>query len=110
MKICVRVPPERATYHEINETFEKSYLLIGLSKFAQTFAVTFLNLPSIHPICINAWGSFSFNHTAYAYFGQSYVMSKHTNYEISVSVMSQCKKKGKKKINKFISPLILVNQ
>ena len=24
--------------HKINETFEKSYLLIGLSKFAQTFA------------------------------------------------------------------------
>ena len=44
----------------MNETFETSYLLIGLSKFGQTFAVRFLKSPSIHPICINAWGSFSF--------------------------------------------------
>ena len=35
--------------------------MIGLSKFAQTFAVRFLKSSSIHPICINAWGSFSFN-------------------------------------------------
>ena len=48
--------------HKINETFEKLYLLIGLSKFAQTFAVRFLKLSSIHPICINAWGSFSYVH------------------------------------------------
>ena len=39
---------------------EKSYLLIGLSKFTQTFSVRFLKSSSIHPICINAWGSFSF--------------------------------------------------
>ena len=56
-----RVPPERATcIHKINETFEKSDLLIGLFKFAQTFAVRFLKSSSFHPICINAWGSFSF--------------------------------------------------
>ena len=47
--------------HKINDTFKKSCLLIGLSKFAQTFAVRFLKSSSIHPICINAWGSFSFN-------------------------------------------------
>ena len=41
--------------HKINETFEKLYLLIGLSKFAQTFAVRFLKSSSNHPICINAW-------------------------------------------------------
>ena len=46
---------------QLNETFEKSYLLIGLSKFAQTFAGRFLKSSSIHPICINVWGSFSFN-------------------------------------------------
>ena len=46
--------------HEINETFEKSNFLIGLCKFDQTFAVRFLKSFSIHPICINAWGSFSF--------------------------------------------------
>ena len=39
---------------KINETFEKSYLLIGLSKFAQKFAVRFLKSSFIHPICINA--------------------------------------------------------
>ena len=56
-----RVPPERETcIHKLNETFEKSYLLIGLSKFAQTFAVRLLKSSSIHPICINAWGNFSF--------------------------------------------------
>ena len=49
--------------HKINETFEKSYLLTGLSKFAQTFAVRFLKSSSIHPICINASGSFSFVRT-----------------------------------------------
>ena len=43
--------------HKINETFEKSYLLIGLSKFAQTFVVRFLKSFSIHSLCINAWGS-----------------------------------------------------
>ena len=36
------VPPERAAYKKINHNFEKSQLLIELSKFAQTFAVTFL--------------------------------------------------------------------
>ena len=51
-----RVPPERATYTKLM----KSYLLIGLTKFAQTFAVRFQKSSSIHPICINAWGSFSF--------------------------------------------------
>ena len=34
--------------------------MIGLSKFAQTFAVRFLKLFFIHSICINACGSFSF--------------------------------------------------
>ena len=43
------------------KTFDKSYLSIGLSKFAQTVVVRFLKSPSIHPIYINAWGSFSFN-------------------------------------------------
>ena len=56
-----RVPSERATCKKNYETFEKSYLLTGLSKFAQTFAVRFLKSSSIHPICINAWGNFSFN-------------------------------------------------
>ena len=35
--------------------------MIELSKFAQTFTVRFLKSSSIYPICINAWGSFSFN-------------------------------------------------
>ena len=47
--------------HENNDTFEKSYLLIGLSIFAQTFAVRFVKSLYIYPICINAWGSLSFN-------------------------------------------------
>ena len=59
--------------HKINETFEKSYLLIGLSKFSQTFpasawrtfAVRFLKSSYIHPICINAWGSFSFKNVLF---------------------------------------------
>ena len=55
-----RVPPERATYTKLMKPL-KNHLLIGLSKFARTFAVRFLKLSSIHPICINAWGSFSFN-------------------------------------------------
>ena len=55
------VPHDEGDIHEIYETFEKSYLLIGLSKFAQTFVVRFLKSSSIHPISINAWGSFSFN-------------------------------------------------
>ena len=36
--------------------------MIRLSKFAQTFAVRFLKSFFVHPICINAWGSFSFNY------------------------------------------------
>ena len=55
-----RVPPERATYTKLIEPLKNHDLLIGLSKFAQTFAVRFLKSSSIHPICINAWGSFSF--------------------------------------------------
>ena len=55
-----RVPPEWATYTKIMNPLKNSYLLIGLSKFAQTFAVRFLKSSSIHPICIYAWGSFSF--------------------------------------------------
>ena len=46
--------------HKINETFEKSYLLIGLSKFAQTFAVWFLKSSSIHPIYIKSLGKLPF--------------------------------------------------
>ena len=57
-----RVPPEKATYTKLMKLFEKS-VLIGLSKFAQTFAVRFLKSSSIHPICINAWGSFSFKYS-----------------------------------------------
>ena len=67
--------------HKINETFEKSYLLIGLSKFAQTFAVRFLKLSSIHPICINAWGSFSFNSKGGLYFIHLLSSRKEKNTE-----------------------------
>ena len=59
-----RVPTERVTYTKLMKTLKNHtcmYLLIGLSKFAQTFAFRFLKSSSIHPICINAWGSFSFN-------------------------------------------------
>ena len=51
--------------HNINETFEKSYILIGLSTFVQTFDVRWVKSSSIHPICLNAWGSFSFNPLPY---------------------------------------------
>ena len=51
--------PERATYTKLVTPLKN--LLIGLSKFAQTFVVRFLKSSSIHTICINAWGSFPFN-------------------------------------------------
>ena len=51
-----RVPPERVTYTKLMKPLKNHIdLLIGLSKFAQTFAVRFLKSSSIHPIYINAW-------------------------------------------------------
>ena len=47
-----RVPPESSTYTTLMKPLKKSYLLIGLSKFAQTFAVRFLksilHSPNLH--------------------------------------------------------------
>ena len=45
------------------------YLLIGLSKFAQTFAVRFLKSSFIHPIWINALGNFSFKLDIFGHHG-----------------------------------------
>ena len=53
------------------------YLLIGLSKLAQTFAVRFLKSSAIHPICINAWGSFSFKASAHYTTRCSYDSASH---------------------------------
>ena len=57
----------KATYTTLMKPLKKSYLLIGLAKFVQElpFAVSysyigFKSHPSaIHPICMNAWESFS---------------------------------------------------
>ena len=69
--------------HKINEIFEKSYLLIGLSKFAETFAVRFLKSSSIHPICINAWGSFSFNYYSLV----AYITVEYIFFSIPISLI-----------------------
>ena len=58
--------PEYVISHEdnspMNMYIDFHNFLIGLSKFTQTFAVSFLKSFSIHTIiCRNAWGSFSFN-------------------------------------------------
>ena len=72
-----RVPPlSRATYTKCSP-FEKSYAP-GLSKFAQTFAVRFLNASSIHTIYINYWGSFPS-----IMFGKTIIMFHAYSYELS---------------------------
>ena len=100
-----RVPPERATYTKLMKPLKKSYLLIGLSKFAQTFAVRFLKSSSIHLICINAWGSFSFKLKSWTVFSWLGVSSlnlwcqwmciadnwhMHTNTHICIHTFHTC--------------------
>ena len=55
-----RVPPERASCKKLIKTLKNHSSWLDYSKFAQTLAVRFLKSFSIHPICINACGSFSF--------------------------------------------------
>ena len=64
---CSRMPPERAAYKKLIKTLKNhsscldypnlpKFLLLG---FQNHFLI--IQSLSIHPICINAWGSFSIN-------------------------------------------------
>ena len=55
-----RVPPERATYTKVMKPL-KIISLDWIIQICPNFCCyRFLKSSSIHPICINAWGSFSF--------------------------------------------------
>ena len=56
-----RVPSERATYTKLMKPLKNHISWLDYPNLPKLFSVRFLKSSSIHPICINAWGSFSFN-------------------------------------------------
>ena len=59
---CIRrVSPERSTYTKLMKRLKNQISWLDYPNLAKLFTVSFLKSSSIHPICIDAWGSFSFN-------------------------------------------------